>query len=102
MSEPKNRTTTAPTPATQRAVDALSALTERANMAGVRLTYTAIVNTVLPAALTGPNDQYDVMDDITIAVHAALCDDSPEECVAWRGACVRAVEAVRDTILGDS
>jgi hypothetical protein len=40
-----------PTPAHQRATEALSALTERANMAGVRLTYTAIVNAVLPAWL---------------------------------------------------
>lgn len=54
----------------------------------------------LTAALNGPNDQYGVMDDVTIAVHAALCEDSPEDCVAWRGACVRAVEAVRTTITG--
>ncbi len=39
-----------PIPAHQRATEALSALTERANMAGVRLTYTAIVNAVLPPA----------------------------------------------------
>ena len=56
---------------------------------------------VLTAALDGPKDQYDCMDDVTIAVHAAICEDSPEECVEWRGACVKAVEAARAAILGE-
>ena len=54
----------------------------------------------LAAALDGPNDQDDCMDDVTVAVHVALCEDSPEECVEWRGACVKAVEAARVAILG--
>jgi hypothetical protein len=55
---------------------------------------------MLAAALNGPKDQYDCMDDVTIAVHAAICEDSPEDCVEWRGACVKAVEAAREAILG--
>ena len=55
---------------------------------------------MLAAALNGPKDQYDCMDDVTLAVHVAICEDSPEDCVGWRGACVKAVEAVRDALLG--
>lgn len=40
-----------PTTARARATKALSELTERANMAGVRLKYTAITNAVVPAAV---------------------------------------------------
>lgn len=51
MTPDERRETAAPSPAHHRATEALAALTERANMAGVRLTYTAIVNAVLPPAL---------------------------------------------------
>ena len=55
---------------------------------------------VLAAGLNGPKDEYDCMDDVTISVHGAICEDSPEECVEWRGPCVKAVEAVRTAVLG--
>lgn len=32
-------------------------------------------------------------DAIREAVHIAICEDSPEECVEWRGKCVKAAEA---------
>lgn len=56
----------------------------------------------LAAALDGPKDHYDCMDDATIAVHGAVCESSPEECVEWRGPCVRAMEAARAAILGSA
>lgn len=55
----------------------------------------------LTAALHGPKDQWNALDDVTIAVHSAICETSPEDCAAWRGACVRAVEALRTTITGE-
>ena len=30
------------------------------------------------------------------AVHAAICDDSPNECIEWGGNCVRAVDAINE------
>lgn len=53
----------------------------------------------LTAALNGPADD-EGMDDVTIAIHVALCEDSPNECIEWRGACVKAVEAARKALLG--
>ncbi|MHD0300143.1 hypothetical protein RCF19_30005 [Rhodococcus qingshengii] len=36
-------------------------------------------------------------DKRTAAVHAAICDDSPNECIEWGGKCVRAIEALTGT-----
>lgn len=61
----------------------------------------ALLRVAITAALDGPKDQYDCMDDVTLAIHGAICEDSPEECVEWRGRCVKAAEAARAAVLGD-
>jgi len=87
------------TPAVERAAFALLVVDhgDNAHMYAVNL---AEGRDVLVAALDAPKDQYDCMDDITIAVHSAICETSPEDCVAYRGPCVKAVEAARIALLG--
>lgn len=87
-------TTETPTPATQRAAEALRA------GAGVTFPWAmSITPQMLAAALDGPADD-EGMDDVTMAIHVAICEGSPQECVEWRGACAKGAEAVRGAVLG--
>lgn len=43
--------------------------------------------------------------DMTVAmleIHGAICEDSPEDCLEYRGACVKAFEAARAALLEGS
>lgn len=82
------------TPAIERGIEAL----RDADDCG--LDDQVVVARTLSAALNGPKDQYDCMDDVTLAIHGAICEDSPHECVEWRGRCVKAAEAARVALLG--
>lgn len=96
MTAEERRETAAPSPAHLRATEALAALTERANMAGVRLTYTAIVNAVLPPSLD--------VDEMAHAYGEAhfgpdSWDDAP---AAIRNDVRNDMQRVRRAILGES
>lgn len=39
------------------------------------------------------------MDSATLAAHAAICEDSPEDCLEWEGRCIKAVEAAAPHII---
>lgn len=52
----------------------------------------------LVAALTGDPNEYG-MTDVTAAIHRAVCDDSPDECIAEHGRCLRATAYLRDALL---
>lgn len=53
----------------------------------------------LVAALTGDPNEYG-MTDVTAAIHRAVCDDSPDECITEHGRCLLATAYLHDAILG--
>lgn len=73
---------TTSTPAVERATRALDALTERANMAGVRLRTHAIVAAVLPAALTDPDDP-DSLARTLFTIHEGVRGGISAERALW-------------------
>lgn len=66
----------------------------------LRATWHRTTGDILAAALYAPTDTPD-MDPLTLAVHRAICEQSPDECMSeYSGDCVRATRATRNHILG--
>lgn len=42
-----------------------------------------------------------ISDEAVEAAHRAICDDGLDECLEWRGKCVKAVEAAAPYLIAD-
>ena len=85
------------TEAVERATRAITPHMDRAQVAH-REDYSKWARDALVAALTGDPNEYG-MTDITAAIHRAVCDDSPDECISEHGRCLLATAYLRDALL---
>ena len=43
-----------------------------------------------------------IPDEAVVAAHAAICEENLDDCLEWRGKCVKAVEAAAPFIRSDA